>query len=212
MEANTQLLHQTLNNLGLEEKLIAEVMQYGRWKQVKAEAAVIDGGTKAEEMPMVVTGSLRVMREDEQGNEMFLYYLDGGDACAMSISCCLAIPKHKFKALAETDTWLWMVPMAQLDDWMSRYPSFRRFVISSYQDRFEEMLSTIDSIAFMKLDERLMKYLLDKKQSSGAYIIEKTHEQIARDLGSSRVVISRLLKKLEQEGKIELYRNRVEVL
>ena len=101
---------------------------------------------------------------------------------------------------------------AVLDGWMAKYPSFRSFVIDSYQDRFDELMHTIDSIAFMNMDERLMKYLLDKKQSQGSFVIEKTHEQIAQELNTSRVVVSRLLKKLEKEDKVELYRNRIEVL
>ncbi|MEJ2005955.1 MAG: helix-turn-helix domain-containing protein, partial [Cyclobacteriaceae bacterium] len=96
--------------------------------------------------------------------------------------------------------------------WISKYPSFRRFVFAAYQARFDELLHAIDSVAFMKMDERLYKYLLDKKQASGSYVINKTHQQVARELNTSRVVVSRLLKKLELEGKIEQHRNRIEVL
>jgi len=201
-----------LQNLGLETALVVEIVQSGRLMKVREEQPLISSGTKSMEMPMVISGTLRVMREDEEGNEVFLYYLEGGDACAMSISCCMGNQMSMFKAVAETDAALWMVPMVHIDPWMSKYQSFRKFIIDSYQSRFDEMMFTIDSIAFMNMDERLMKYLLDKKQSAASFEINKTHQQIATELNTSRVVVSRLLKKLEKEDKIELHRNRIEVL
>ncbi len=201
-----------LTRLGLEPELITEIEQAGKLVKVREDVPLISPGMRATALPLVVEGTLRIMREDAEGNEVFLYYLEGGDACAMSISCCLGTQMSQFKAVAETDTVLWMVPMNLVDQWMGKYRSFRKFVIDSYQERFDELMQTVDSIAFMNMDERLMKYLLDKKQSSGSYVIHKTHEQIAQELNTSRVVISRLLKKLEKEEKVELFRNRVEVM
>lgn len=201
-----------LARLGLEPELITEIEQAGKLVKVREDVPLISPGMRATALPLVVEGTLRIMREDTEGNEIFLYYLEGGDACAMSISCCLGTQMSQFKAVAEMDTVLWMVPMNLVDEWMGKYRSFRKFVIDSYQQRFDELMQTVDSIAFMNMDERLMKYLLDKKQSSGSYVIHKTHEQIAQELNTSRVVISRLLKKLEKEEKVELFRNRVEVL
>lgn len=201
-----------LQKIGLDQALVVEIIQSGRLMKVREDQPIISPGMPANEMPMVISGTLRVMREDDLGNEIFLYYLEGGDACAMSISCCLGNQISQFKAVAEEETQLWMVPMHHIDEWMGKYRSFRKFVIDSYQDRFDEMMHTIDSIAFMNMDQRLMKYLLDKKQQSGSFVIQKTHEQIAQELNTSRVVISRLLKKLEKEEKVELYRNRIEIL
>jgi CRP/FNR family transcriptional regulator, anaerobic regulatory protein len=208
----TNKLETSLLSAGLEPALVAEILTSGRLVKISADASLLSAGERAGEMPLVISGSLRIMREDELGNELFLYYLEGGEACAMSIRCCLSGKSGEFKAVAEVDSELWMVPLSQLDDWMAKYRSFRKFVFDSYQDRFDELMNTIDSISFMKMDERLMKYLLDKKQSAGSYTINKTHEQIAQELNTSRVVISRLLKKLEKEDKIELHRNRIEVL
>lgn len=205
-------LQTILSELSFDQDLIDEIFRSGRLRNLEAEEHLISPGMAANAMPMVISGTLRIMREDEEGNEVFLYYLEGGDACAMSISCCLSNQTSQFKAIAESNTELWMVPMSLVDEWMAKYPSFRKFVIDSYQDRFDELMHTIDSIAFMNMDERLMKYLLDKKQSQGSFVIEKTHEQIAQELNTSRVVVSRLLKKLEKEDKVELYRNRIEVL
>ncbi len=203
---------QILERLGFEKELIVEIIQTGRLMKVRGDQVMMSPGMEATEMPMVISGTLRIMREDEEGREIFLYYLEGGDACAMSISCCLGTQTTEFKVVAESDAVLWMVPMHYLDSWMVKYRSFRKFIFDSYHDRFDEMLGTIDSIAFMNMDERLMKYLLDKKQSSGSFVINKTHEQIAQELNTSRVVVSRLLKKLEREERIELHRNRIEVL
>ena len=203
---------QVLQGIGLENKLVVEIIQTGRLLKLREGQPLIEPGMEAKEMPLVVAGTLRIMREDADGNEIFLYYLEGGDACAMSISCCLGTQISEFKVVAESEAVLWMVPMHHIDTWMVKYRSFRKFIFDSYHARFDEMLNTIDSIAFMNMDQRLMKYLLDKKQSTGSFVINKTHEQIAQELNTSRVVVSRLLKKLEREDRIELHRNRIEVL
>ncbi|MBL6448442.1 Crp/Fnr family transcriptional regulator [Fulvivirga sp. 29W222] len=208
---NTKLVTM-LHNQGFENNLIDEILTVGRPKKVSKGSSVIAPGSKASEIPLVINGTLKVMRQDKDGSEIFLYYLEGGEACAMSITCCLENKKSQFSAIAEEDCVLWMIPMGSLDAWIAKYPSFRKFVFTSYQNRFDELLVAIDSMAFMKMDQRLYKYLLDKKQASGSFEIHKTHEQIARELNTSRVVISRLLKQLENEGKIEQYRNKIEIL
>ncbi|MDN5214664.1 Crp/Fnr family transcriptional regulator [Fulvivirgaceae bacterium BMA12] len=201
-----------LKKVGFEEKLIEEIIQFGRLKKVKAQNVVISPGSKNEEVPIVLSGLLMVMTKDHQGNEYFLYNLEGGETCAMSITCCLEGKKNAFYVIAEEDSELWMVPLGHMDTWVQKYLSFRKFVFGSYQTRFDELLAAVDSMAFMKMDERLYKYLLDKKQATGSYVIAKTHQQIANELNTSRVVVSRLLKKLEKEDKIEQKRNRIEIL
>lgn len=205
-------IDKALSGSGLEDSLKTEILTVGRLKKVQAGQVLITQGSENHEIPIVIDGVLRVTRHDEKGNEMFLYYLEGGETCAMSVTCCLEGKRSNFSAVAEENTSLWMIPMAYMDEWLTKYPSFRKFIFSSYQVRFDELLSAIDSVAFMRMDERLYKYLLDKKQASGSYVINKTHEQIALELNTSRVVVSRLLKRLEGEGKIEQYRNRIEVL
>ena len=207
-----QLLHELLSHTGLEPALITEISTVGRLKRVEADEVIISPQTQGKEMPFVLSGTLKVMRADPEGNEVFLYFLEGGETCAMSIACCIEGKKSAFHVLAEEDVTLWMLPMHLLDGWVQRYPSFRKFVFQAYQTRFDELLNTIESVVFLKMDERLYKYLLDKKQASGSYTIHKTHEQIAGELNTSRVVVSRLLKKLEKEGRIEQYRNRIEIL
>ena len=202
----------TLTKVGFEEKLVEEIVQLGRLKKVRAQSTVISPATKNDEVPIVLSGLLMVLTKDELGNELFLYNLEGGQTCAMSITCCLEGKKNAFFVVAERDSELWMVPMAHMDSWIQKYLSFRKFVFKSYQARFDELLAAVDSMAFMKMDERLYKYLLDKKQVTGSYVIVKTHQQIANELNTSRVVVSRLLKQLEREEKIEQKRNRIEIL
>ena len=202
----------TLTELHFEDKLVEEILTVGRFRAYEAGRSVISPGDPVREIPMVIEGTLNVLRIDDQGNELFLYFLEGGDTCAMSITCCLEHKPSGFQVVAEEDSLVWFIPVSLMDQWVSHYPSFRKFVFASYQQRFDEMMESIDNIAFKHMDERLYSYLLDKKQSSGSYTIHKTHEEIARALNTSRVVVSRLLKKLEQEGKIEQQRNRIEIL
>ncbi|WP_375578972.1 Crp/Fnr family transcriptional regulator [Marivirga tractuosa] len=205
-------IKEVLERTPFEPELKEEILKSGRLKKAKAGQTVITPDDEAQEMPLVMSGLLRVMRNDDNGNEVFLYYLEGGETCAMSITCCLEGKRSSFHVVAEEDSELWMMPVSNLDNWITKYPSFRRFVFNSYQTRFDELLHTIDSMVFMNLDERLYNYLLDKKIASGSFEIKKTHQQIANELNTSRVVISRLLKKLEKEDKIEQRRNYIEIL
>lgn len=195
----------------LQPDLIEEMVEKGRGMHVKNGMVMMQYGKYIKEIPLVITGSIRIIREDEKGNELFLYYLGEGDTCAMSLTCCIQHKKSEIKAIAETEAKVWMVPLQYMDLWM-KYPTWRQFIFGSYNLRFEEMLSALDSVAFLKMDERLMNYLLDAQQNTGNYAISKTHQQIAVELNTSRVVVSRLLKKLENEGKIELHRHKIEIL
>jgi CRP/FNR family transcriptional regulator len=202
----------SLLNLGLEPTLVDEIIDYGRLRKVSTGNALISPDSVLGEIPFVLSGLLRVSRQSENGSEIFLYYLEGGDTCSMSITCCVENTKKSISVVAEEDSRLWMIPGHMLDSWIVKYSGFRTFVFRSYQSRFDELLIALDSVTFMKMDERLFKYLLDKKQASGSFVIQKTHEKIASELNTSRVVISRLLKQMEKEGKIEQGRNRIEIL
>lgn len=197
---------------GFEDALIEEFKSTGHLVKAKPGDVLIDSALDASYIPFVLEGVLKVYRTEESGKEVLLYYLEKGETCAKSIACCMDDKVESVKVVADTDAKVWKVPNQLLDRWISNYPSFRRFTFSSYQQRFDELLTTIDSMAFTNMGERLFKYLLDAKQIKESYVIEKTHEVIARDLGTSRVVVSRLLKKLEQDGIIEQYRNRIEIL
>ncbi len=205
-------MNSTLSRIGIESKLIDEIASIGRLKRASTGQIIVSPEEPGNEVPLVLDGVLKVLRVDEEGQEVFLYYLEGGETCAMSITCCLEGKRSSFKVVAEQDSTLWMIPITYLDSWVSKFSSFRKFVFNSYQIRFDELLTSIDSVVFHKMDERLYRYLLDTKQATGSFEIIKTHEQIAKELNSSRVVISRLLKQLEREGKIEQHRNKIEIL
>ncbi|MGB3467762.1 MAG: Crp/Fnr family transcriptional regulator [Cyclobacteriaceae bacterium] len=205
-------IRQIMQSHNLENSLIEEMLLTGRLKKLKAGEILVSPEQPGNEMPVVLTGLLKVMRRESLDSEMLLYFLEAGDTCAMSLSCCLEGRNMSIHVIAEEDSEIWLIPMVNLDPWMVKYPSFRKFVFSAYQIRFNELLGTFDSVVFAKMDERVYRYLLDKKQASGSYIIEKTPEQIAKELNTSRVVVSRILKQLEMQEKIEQYRNRIEVL
>ncbi|MBU2885871.1 Crp/Fnr family transcriptional regulator [Gilvimarinus agarilyticus] len=194
-----------------QKELVDEIEAKGVLKTLEAGTALIDYGKYIKSIPLVMTGTIKIVREDDKGNELFLYYLRGGDTCAMSLTCCTSQKKSEIKAIVESDAVIVMVPLQYMDEWM-RFSSWRQFVFASYNARFDEMLSALDAVAFMKLDERLLNYLLDIKANTGSFEIKRTHQEIANDLGTSRVVISRLLKRLADEDQIELHRNKIEIL
>ena len=163
-------------------------------------------------MPLLVEGAIKVLREDHDGDELLLYFLERGETCAMTLSCCMGQTKSEIRAIAEMDTKLIMIPIRKMEEWTGKYRSWRNFVFESYHNRLMEMLEAIDSIAFMKMDERLLKYLYEKVKVNNEDTVKTTHQEIAYELHTSRVVISRLLKNLEKLGKIKLHRNNIEVL
>jgi CRP/FNR family transcriptional regulator len=195
-----------------EEALISEIAQSGTYKEVQAGQTLMEIGEYIKGMPLLISGVIKVMREDPDGDELLLYYLEQGDTCSMTMSCCIGQTKSEIRAVAETDAKLIMIPVRKMEEWIAQYRSWRNFVFESYNNRLNELLQTIDSIAFMNMDERLINYLKEKSRVNEDNIIRNTHQEIAYDLHSARVVISRLLKKLEQLGKIELHRNHIKIL
>ena len=195
-----------------EEALISEIMQVGTFKEVPEGFKLMDIGEYVRGMPLLVSGAIKVLREDKDGDELLLYYLEKGDTCSMTMTCCMGDSKSEIRAIAETDAKLIMIPIQKMDEWSAKYKSWRNFVFESYHNRLNELLNTLDSIAFNKMDMRLIDYLKEKARVTQESTIRSTHQEIAYDLNSSRVVISRLLKKLEQIGKIELHRNYIKLL
>ena len=180
-------------------------------RQVPEGFKLIEIGAYVKVMPLLVSGAVKILREDNDGDELLLYFLEKGDTCAMTLSCCLGQIKSEIRAISETEAKLIMIPIQKMEEWSGKYKSWRKFVFSSYHNRLSEMLTTIDSIAFLKMDERLLKYLKEKARISKDVIIHKTHQEIAYELHTSRVVVSRLLKKLENLDKITLHRNYISI-
>ena len=195
-----------------EPALQKEIQQVGKYMEFQAGDVILDYGHYVKFVPMVIEGAIRVMREDEEGREIFLYYLNPGDTCAMSFTCCMMNKKSEIKTIAEEDTKIIGIPIRYIDLWISKYQSWKNFILLSYNDRMEELLKALDSIAFMRMDERLIKYLREKAKATGSDVIHITHQQIAYALNASREAVSRLLKKLENKGEIKLGRNKIKLL
>ncbi len=192
-----------------EEELIQEIGETGILKTAKEGEIIININDYIKSMPLLLDGAIKILREDKEGNELLLYFLERGDTCALTLSCCLGQTKSEVRAVAERDTQYIMVPIEKIEEWTAKYKSWRNFVFDSYQSRLSEMLQTIDTLAFMNMDKRLLRYLQDKAKINQSEELQVTHQQIAYDLNTSRVVISRLLKKLELDGKILLHRNQI---
>jgi len=195
-----------------EPQLIQEMQQFGILQTFKEGDLIMDYGKYVRMMPIVLKGTVKVSRLDEKDNEILLYYLSSNESCSMAYSCCLEAKKSEVRAIAEDNVELIAIPHLKLDDWLCTYPSWKNYIMRSFNERFIELLKSIESIAFHKLDERLIGYLKEKQRLSGSSVIKASHGLIADELATSRVVISRLLKQLENDKKIILYRNEIKLL
>lgn len=195
-----------------EPELLVEISETGIFKKIPEGFKLMDIGQYVKGMPLLVSGAVKVLREDKDGDELLLYFLESGETCAMTLTCCMGQTKSKIRAIAETDTELIMVPIQKMEEWAGKYKTWREFVFESYHNRLMEVLDTIDNIAFHNMDERLLKYLKDKVKVTKSNTIQNTHQEIAYELHTSRVVVSRLLKKLEKIGVVELSRNSINLL
>ena len=195
-----------------EDDLLDEINEVGVFKEFSSGDTLIDIGSYIRFIPLLLSGAIKILRYNEDGDELLLYFLERGDTCAVTLSCCMGHTKSDIRAVAEMETKLVMIPINKMEEWIATYKSWRNFAFQSYHNRLQEMLEAIDSIAFLNMDERLIRYLLEKSKITKENIIQSTHQEIAYELHTSRVVISRLLKQLEKLGKIELYRNKIKVL
>ncbi|SFN44215.1 CRP/FNR family transcriptional regulator, anaerobic regulatory protein [Algoriella xinjiangensis] len=190
-----------------EDELLNEIEELGALVEFKSNDILIDLNQYIKGMPILLNGAIKIMREDFDEGELLLYFLEKGDTCAMTMACCLGDKQSKIKAIAETNGELVMIPINKMDEWLAKYASWRKFIFDSYNNRLDEMLVAIDNLAFNDMNARLKKYLLDVASINNGNLVNKTHQEIAYELNSSRVVISRLLKALEKEGFLQLNRN-----
>lgn len=192
-----------------DPKLKEAIISNGKIAHFNEGEMLIDIGDYVKIMPLITKGSIKVMREDEDANELLLYYVDAGNTCAMTFTCCMQHSKSQIRAVCEEDVEAVLIPVKFVDEWMMIYADWKSFIMRTYASRFEEMLHTIDALAFLNMDERLWKYLMDKSKTHHSKELSITHQNIAYDLNSSREVISRVLKRFEKEGKLKLGRNKV---
>jgi CRP/FNR family transcriptional regulator len=209
-EEKKQLIIESIGYL-LEPELIEEMSSVAKIRETLANEIVIHVGDELQMFPIIHFGSIKVSRIDDNGNELLLYYIESGDTCMMTLQCCMQKSDSKIQATAMEPSLLIMFPIRYMELWIDKFKSWREYILSGYHSRMGELIETIDAMAFMKLDERLLKYLHDQVKLLGSTEVKYTHKQIADDLHSSRVVVSRLLKQLENKGLIELHRNRITV-
>ncbi len=195
-----------------EPALLQEIDNVGIVKDFAGGDVIINIGDTIRYMPLLLEGAIKVSRLDDDGDELLLYYLERGDVCAMTLTCCMGNSVSEIRAMAEMDTKIVLIPVQKMSDWLRDFHSWRTFVFESYNSRLKEMLEAIDNLAFLNMHERLLKYLKHKVIVTKDTMLSITHQTVAYDLHTSRVVISRLLKSLEKEGKLKLHRNKIEFL
>ncbi|WP_149912912.1 Crp/Fnr family transcriptional regulator [Sphingobacterium cavernae] len=206
-----ELFYKTYGGI-FEEELLEEIIQVSKAIDFKEGDVLIDYNQYIKMMPLLLSGAVKVMREDYESGELLLYYLERGDTCAMSMTCCLGEKQSEIRAIGEVPGVILMIPVQKMSEWIGKYKSWMSFVFESYNNRFNELLNAVDTIAFMDMNDRLLNYLFEKSKIENNTIVYKTHQDIAKELNTSRVVVSRLLKALETEGRIKLNRNSIEIL
>ncbi len=211
VERNKELLRTHFPSLN-DVKLIDAIANVAEEYRFSAGEVIIDFGAYIQMIPLVLEGSIKVLRQDDDGNELFLYYLSGGQTCAASFTCCMQAKQSYMKTIAEENTHILGLPIKEVDEWVSEFKVWKRFVMQAYDARILDLARTVDSIAFLKMDERLLQYLHAKSSATNSKSLSVTHQQIANDLNASREAISRLLKQLEKKKVIKLGRNKLEIL
>lgn len=193
-------------------ELIADIEENDSIQSFETGTTIMRTGQYIKNTVLVIKGKIKVYREGEDGGEFFMYYLQPGQACAISMVCATKNEKSQVMAKVVEDVELIMVPLALMDKWMMKHRSWYEFVIYTYRSRFEEVLEVIDSIAFRAMDERLEFYLKRHRDACGCNDLKLSHQEIASELNTSREVISRLLKKMEQRNLLKLHRNHIELI
>jgi CRP/FNR family transcriptional regulator len=193
-----------------ESGLRTAISEAGTYKEFEAQEELIREDQYIRSFPIVLSGVIKVCRTDEEGNELLLYYLRPGEVCTVSLICCMDRTRSRVKAIAEEDTTAIAVPVELLDSWMSKFQTWKEYVMHSMQMRFDELLAVLDSIAFLKMDERLEKFFVNRYHSTGFKVFEGSHQDVALAMNSSREVISRLLKQMEKKGLIKMSRGRID--
>ncbi|MCU0470744.1 MAG: Crp/Fnr family transcriptional regulator [Arcicella sp.] len=211
MSLDIETLQRYFGNV-FEAHLLQELSQIGNYIEVNEGHTLIRPGGYIRSIPILLSGSVKILRPDSEGREALLYYIGGLDSCAMSLTCCINRRPSEITAITDEKTALIAIPIEKVDEWIDKYATWKQFVFSTYQKRFEDLLGAIDQIAFHKLDERLLDLLNRKSKQCGCHIFNITHEELGHELATSREVVSRLLKQLEKLGTVKLSRNKIELL
>ncbi len=193
----------------LENELYHEIAEHSTIREFEAGRPILNFGQPVRSSMLILEGTVKLYQRDDEGDEFFIYYLDPGNACAISLVCSQQAEINQVAAQAVSDVVVLSIPLEKMDEWMFKYRTWYSFVIRTYRNRYNELLKTINEIAFKNMDERLEFYLKKQVKQFGT-TIKMTHQEIANDLNSSREVISRLMKKMEKDGWLKIHRNSVE--
>ncbi len=193
----------------LEPTLRQEIAAHAILREFKAGEVLMRPGQFFKSTMLITKGRVKVYKESGDGGEFFMYYLEPGNACALSMICAARQEQSELLAKTSEDTEVILIPISLMDNLMTQYKTWYYFVLATYRNRFEELLTLIDHTVFRSLDQRLEFYLKKQREVLKTDDLKITHEEIANDLGTSRVVISRLLKSMEQNGKVKLLRNTI---
>lgn len=195
-----------------EPELLQDIADHGRIHHFSEGDLIMDYGNYVKILPLIISGTIKVSRLSEDGSEIFLYYLTRGESCTMTFSCCMSNKQSEIRAIAEENTTILGLPQRKLDEWMMKYKSWKNFVMTAYDQRMNELITTIDQVTFHQLDKRLYDYIEKRAAIRADKSIQTTHQDIANDLNVSREAVSRLLKGLEKQGVIALGRNKIKLL
>jgi len=196
----------------LNPHLLDSIAEAGQFREAPKGQWILDVGDPIPGLPLLMSGAIKILRVNPNGEEMLLYFLEAGDSCALTLGSFYGDKKSEIRAVAEQDCTFVVVPLDKVYDWTGEHRDFRQFVFENFNTRLREMVEALDSVAFLDLQGRLSKYLRDRVMVNGSTTLSTTHAEIAADLHTSRVVVSRILKQLEHTGTIETHRNRIEVL
>ncbi|MBK7851245.1 MAG: Crp/Fnr family transcriptional regulator [Bacteroidetes bacterium] len=194
-----------------DASLVIDIEKYSKHKQLEKDDILMETGDAIQFIPIVQSGVLRIVRQDPDGKEVFLYHLYPGQTCAMALNCCQTGKKSMVKAIAEDKTEILLIPVQQIEDWF-KYPEWRSFINTTYGNRFSELLNVIDMIAFNNLDKQLLHYLQQRAKAVNTKALYITHQEIADELHTHREVVSRLLRTMEEKKMVILGRNTIELL
>ena len=195
-----------------EPSLLKEIEEKSMAFSAVAGQGLIKANQSITVVPLMLSGVLKVSRENADGQELVLYYVKSGEGCAMTFSCGMMSQPSQVKGTAEEDLNMLCVPVTAMEEWMQKYPSWKKFVMGTIVNEYLDIIKSVDAVTFKKMDERLVNFLKEKSKLSGSSLVNLSHQQIADELGTNRVVISRLLKKLEIENRLLLYRNQIKLL
>ncbi|MDX2128484.1 MAG: Crp/Fnr family transcriptional regulator [Chloroherpetonaceae bacterium] len=195
--------------IGASKELTSKLFENSILKEYKAGDIIMNENSSIRSIPIVAKGSIRVIRTERDGREILLYYIKPGESCIMSFLGGIHNETSKVRAEVEEDAAIYFLPIEKVGMFLREFPEWLDYLFKLYHKRFEELLEVVNEIAFKKVDERLLSLIKKKVELSENQVIAVTHEQLAQELGTARVVVSRLLKKLEDDGVLSLARNKI---